>query len=610
VAKQPSRKFSLSPVWITSAVLLFFVLYYVSLWQVVDLRLICHGGGIITNFPVFFRGWTFFQGFLSYAGGPVDYISAFLSQFLCIRWAGALVTTLQAWLLWLCAAFIMRTINGWRPLWICSLIPVFLMALYALCVYLFTAAMALLATFAFACLYMLTASKNRTASILIFLILSLVVYVTASWAYLLFAVLCAMYELVVKRRLLNSVVYLAGAPIVSYIAGILIFDASVIESFSRFRPFPVTAGHGFTIIIYIFFLFLPIVTAVFWLLGLLGISPSGRFSYITKGKVPELIGISLPFVIGIAAVCVSYNSRLHTMLEVDYYGSQKMWPKVIEAMNRNPGQKFPSKMVNLALYHSDRFAEDMFYYPQSVDALFMDRRTGGEAYWGLYDTFIDLGHINIAEYSLFMCIETYGEQPIFLKRLAMVSMVKGDINAARIYLGALGKTIFDAGWASDYLKKIEQDPNLSADKDVRYLRSVMVEKDRGDVAINTNMIQDLLDKNRHNRMAFEYLMGYYLLNGQFEAFTENLNRLDDFEYKNIPKIFEEAILFYNYTKKKQLDLGSRKISNESQQRFAGFLGIYLGRYNGDRNAAYEELAKNYGDSYFFYCIYRQSGKKI
>ncbi len=53
--------------------LLFFALYYLYLWLVVDLRLIYHGGGIILNFPVFYRGWEFFQGFLSYPGGPVDY---------------------------------------------------------------------------------------------------------------------------------------------------------------------------------------------------------------------------------------------------------------------------------------------------------------------------------------------------------------------------------------------------------------------------------------------------------------------------------------------------------------------------------------------------------
>ena len=90
--------------------------------------------------------------------------------------------------------------------------------------------------------------------------------------------------------------------------------------------------------------------------------------------------------------------------------------------------------------------------------------------------------------------------------------------------------MFDADWAMDCLKRIERDPNLSTDKEVQYLRSVMVEKDRSILTIEPNMLQDLLDKNRHNRMAYEYLMGYYLLKGQLDNFVRNLSRLDDFEY--------------------------------------------------------------------------------
>src|SRR4030042_1895877 len=39
---------------------LFFILFYLYLWLYVDLRLMYHGAGIITNFPVFYKGWTFF----------------------------------------------------------------------------------------------------------------------------------------------------------------------------------------------------------------------------------------------------------------------------------------------------------------------------------------------------------------------------------------------------------------------------------------------------------------------------------------------------------------------------------------------------------------------
>jgi len=88
--------------------LLFFVLFYLYLWLEVDTRLIYHGAGVITNFPSFYRGWAFFQTFTSYPGGPVEYLSALLSQLFYYSWLGALVVTIQAWLICLCIGYLLR----------------------------------------------------------------------------------------------------------------------------------------------------------------------------------------------------------------------------------------------------------------------------------------------------------------------------------------------------------------------------------------------------------------------------------------------------------------------------------------------------------------------
>jgi hypothetical protein len=575
----------------------------------VDLRLIYHGAGIISNFPVFYLGWDFFQGFLSYPGGLIDYVSAFLSQFFCIGWAGALIATVQAWLLWLCTETIMKLVNGWRPRWVCVLLPVFLVVLYTQYAFQFATAMVLLTAFAFVCLYARTAIKSKPASFLIFIVLSVIVYAIAGNGYLLFAGLCAIYELLVRRRWSMSVMCLVAAPIFSYFEELLVFDASIVEALSRFSPFYMEAGSGMMIVIYILYLFLPVAVLGLWILGLLGISPSGRFSRSVTGKVSRVIGLTLPFVVSVAAVGFSYNSNLKTMFEIDYYGCRRMWPEVLQAANRHPGQKFISKTVNRAMYHTGRLADDKFSYPQGVEGLFMDRRVGFVAFWELSDVFLDLGQINLAEYASFLCMETYGERPIILRRLALVNMVKGNTGAARVCLGALSRTMFDANWARSRLAEIESDPNLSADKEVQYLRSVMVEKDRAALSIDPKMLMDLLDKNRQNRMAFEYLMAFYLLRGQFDLFVGNLGRLDDFYPARIPKVYEEAILFYNYTKKTKIELNGRQISKESRERFNGFMNTFLERYQGNKTEAYNELASNYGNSYFFYCVYGRSGTK-
>jgi len=600
--------------------LLFFLLYYLYLWLVVDLRLIYHGGGVVTNFPVFYTGWGFFRESVSWPGGLVGYISAFFAQFFYIGWAGTLVATTQAWLFWQCSGSIMKAISGWLVRWICFIPVIGLLVIYSQYSYQFTVTTALLVALVFVCLYLRIPLKSKPAALLVFLVLSIILYATAGWAYLLFAVLCAIYELLVRRRWLISVTYLVAAPVVSYIEGLLIFDTSVADVPHCLRSFYYETGSVIVTVLCILYLFLPLTVTGLWLLGTGTSSASakkseeaeghspGRFAVWRAGTVAKGIGLVLPFVMGVVAIGLSHNNRLKTILEVDYYACRGMWPEVLQVARQHSNYGVANFAVNRALYHTGRLAEDMFAYPQHPGALFLATKTNEAAYWGLIDTFFYLGQMNLAKYALTLCIETYGEQPILLKRLALVNMVKGDTGAARVCLGALSKTLFDSDWAREYLAKIERDPNLSTDEDVRRLRSLVPTIDRDLKSVNENVFLDLLDSNRQNRMAFEYLMGFYLLTRQFDKFAGNLGRLDDFDYGGIPRVYEEAILLYNALEKKDV-LPGREISVESRERFNNFFKVFIGRYGANKSLALKELARDYSDSYLFYSIYGRSGMK-
>jgi hypothetical protein len=615
--------------------LLFFVLYYLYLWLVVDLRLIYNGGETILNFPVFYRGWEFFRESVSWPGGFIEYVSAFLAQFFYVGWAGAVVATVQAWVLWLCTGSIISAVSGRRIRWVCFIPPILLLIIYGRYSYPFTTTTAMLASLVFVCLYLRIPLKSKPPALLVFLVLSIILYAIAGWAYLLFAMLCFIHELLVRRRWLMGVMYLVTAPVVSYIEGLLVFDMSVMYALRHFQSFSYEAGTVGVTVLCILYLFLPFTVVGLWLLGFFGIGPDplsgphaasgtpsasaeksekvegnspGKFAVWSAAAVAKGIGLVLPFVMGVVAVSLSHNDRLKTILEVDYYACRGMWPEVLQVARQHSTYGIANFAVNRALYNTGRLAEDMFAYPQHPGALFLAIKTNEAAYWGLIDTFFYLGQMNLAKYALTMCIETYGEQPILLKRLALVNMVKGNTGAARVCLGALSKTLFDSDWAREYLAKIERDPNLSTDEDVRRLRSLVPTTDRGFKSANENVFLDLLDSNRHNRMAFEYLMGFYLLTGQLDKFVGNLDRLDDFDYGGIPRVYEEAILLYNALEKKDV-LPGREISVESRERFNNFFKVYIGQYGANKSLALKELARDYGDSYLFYSIYGRSGMK-
>ena len=287
-----------------------------------------------------------------------------------------------------------------------------------------------------------------------------------------------------------------------------------------------------------------------------------------------------------------------------------MWPEALAAAHRHPTNNFyVVHAANQALYHTGRLGYDMFSYPQHPNTLFLPFKKTTEGHWQRFDTYIDLGFISRAEHSLTTSLAEFGKRPMILKRLALVNIIKDNLDTARIYLVALSKTLFDADWANDYLNRFEQAPDSVANKRVQYLRRSMAEKDYGHLFfINEELLLDLLEKNRQNQMAFEYLMTKYLFDRRLDKFMQNLSRLDDFNYSEIPRLYEEAVILYILNKGKGtvVDLQGRRISRQSHQRFDDF-NRTLRHYGGDKQAAFNELWKNYGDSYLFYFMYGFSG---
>ena len=89
-------------------------------------------------------------------------------------------------------------------------------------------------------------------------------------------------------------------------------------------------------------------------------------------------------------------------------------------------------------------------------------------------------------------------------------------------------------------------------------------------------------------------------------FSLNIGRLDDFGYPDIPRHYEEALLICAAAGTR-LDLHGRRISAASVERFAGF-NRALARYKSGEAAARKAVARDYGDTYFFYYAFGASGQ--
>jgi len=116
--------------------------------------------------------------------------------------------------------------------------------------------------------------------------------------------------------------------------------------------------------------------------------------------------------------------------------------------------------------------------------------------------------------------------------------------------------------------------------------------------------KDLLEKNKHNRMAFEYLVAFLLLTGQHNAVANSIGYLDNFDYPQgqIPRHLEEAVLLYMAMTKKKANLHGRQINTETVRRFQKFMQLFQ-RHKLEFQDPAKKLENEFGDTYYYFYFF-------
>jgi len=379
---------------------------------------------------------------------------------------------MTALLISVCTDVLIKAINAHRFRWVRFIPPMLLLITYNRYAYHFVTTMALLAALFFVCLYLKVTKMSKIVSLIVFLALSVILYYIAGGAYLLFATVCAIYELLFSRRWQIALVYLLSAVVIPYAGGVLVSGVSIINAFGYLLPFSWKTfspeAHKTTaIIIYILYLLLPLTGLTF---GLWRISAEKKIKEKPQSRIlswyagaPVLRWFSESCLLLVLAGTVAFSShddKQKAFFEVDYYSYHNMWPHVLQAAHRHLGTYTVAHAANRALYHTGQLSSDMFYYPQDRHTLFLTIKTRTTGDWERFGTYLDLGLINTAEYAMTQSLDIFGQRPMILKQLAFTNMVKDNLGTARIYLGALSKTLFHADWANNYLDQLESDSSL------------------------------------------------------------------------------------------------------------------------------------------------------
>lgn len=559
--------------------------------------------------PVFFFDSKFFQEFLGYPGGLTEYIGAFLSQFYYYSWAGALVVTFIAWLIYLSTKTAIKSVTHLKQIHIAYLIPaILLLVLYNSYSYQLSTVVGLLISLTFFNLFSRIVSIQYFLRLFLYLCFSTILYFIVGAQFFLFTILCIIFEIFKKRTYTIGFFYVIISAIIPYIAVNYFFIYSLRGAYLgslAFQDFHKPFGVQY--IFYLYFPFLMISTVLYERLVTAKVKERLHKIFLPKYKLKYVIQIVIIFAGGGLLLYSSFDGYTRMYLRVNYYANQNDWVNVLKNITpETMNDKIIAFQFNRALYHTGELSEKMFVYPQPAgsESLILTSEIGFYLPMLRSDIFFELGYLNEAQHWACEALAINGNTANNLKRLTLISILKGEDEVARKCLNLLDKTLLFRGWSEYYRHLIDNKSLISRDAMLQRIKSLMP---KSDFIVLSGSPEDyfkqLLLQNKSNKMAYEYLMAYYLLNCKLSKFIRNLNLFQNFGYLNIPRNYEEAILAYVAGK------GSEKFNlkyhprTETVNDFLAFSKI-LREYGGNKSAAYNSIMRKYAATYWAYFLYK------
>lgn len=292
-----------------------------------------------------------------------------------------------------------------------------------------------------------------------------------------------------------------------------------------------------------------VVAALFALLPLVA-------SYLPRleGKKAMRAEIAQLVVIVLAAVPLlrfSFDRATYELIDYDYLVRTHQWQRIIEKAEKHQASSPMSvSCVNLALAMQGQLCDRLFeFYQNGAEGLFPTFTRDMTSPLPTAEVFYQLGMVNDAERYTFEAqeaIPNYRKSGRLTRRIAQCEIVNGNYAVAAKYLRMLEHSLFYRQWAKSQERFLYNDAAVNADPAYGRLRDLRI-KHRDYLFSDQEMDQMLglllVDNKKYdNRMAYEYLIAYELLQRDVERFMKYypLGRFVRFDH--IPYAIQQVLI--------------------------------------------------------------------
>ena len=267
-----------------------------------------------------------------------------------------------------------------------------------------------------------------------------------------------------------------------------------------------------------------------WIMGMVlrRTKQQSRALYDTISKGNWIIGtvpvILVAIVMG-SLIWKNSNFKAEKVMQYDFMACHQQWNRILETINvEKPNNQIGVTVQNLALAMHGMLLEHMSEYNQNgIAGLLPDVKEDATSPLPTAEAFYQLGMINVAQRTVFEAQEAildFQKSGRCYKRLAQTNLINGQYEVARKYLSALQKTLFYRDWANETLPLLGNEKAIANHPEYGHLRQYAYDADFyfGD-HVTPEMLESLYFHNTDNRLAYQYLLAYYLLTGDRERFN-------------------------------------------------------------------------------------------
>ena len=283
----------------------------------------------------------------------------------------------------------------------------------------------------------------------------------------------------------------------------------------------------------------------------LGMIPCHRKSLqkLQQSKVVIALSYVLVIVASWFGIKASFDEMTYDLIDYDFLVRTEQWDKIIEKAEKKPATTPLSvSCVNLALSQKGMLADRLFeFYQNGGEGLFPTFTRDMISPVSTAEIFFRLGMVNDAERYMFEAqeaIPNYRKSARLTRRIIECEIINGNYQVAAKLLRRLQKTLFYSNWANQTMALLGNEKAINRHPIYGKLRKYREKKQ--DFLFSDQEMDQMLGllflNDNHNRMAYEYLMCYELLQRDMEKFMQYYPLGRFVGYDHIPRTFQEILI--------------------------------------------------------------------